>query len=356
MDSRLDIYKNKKVFVTGHTGFKGSWLITLLHLLGAKVKGYALEQEVESLYNSIKGNELVESIIGDIRNANFLKQELVSFEPDFIFHLAAQPLVRASYEDPIGTFDINVSGTSNLLNAVRFLGKPCQVVIITTDKVYQNKEWLYPYRENDRLGGYDPYSASKACTELVVDSYRNSFFNPIHLESHKTKIVTVRAGNVIGGGDFSKDRIVPDIIRALSSNNTIQVRNPLSIRPWQHVIEPLVGYLLTGAALCENHEHEYETAYNFGPFDNDELTVAELVNIAVKCWGSGVFSSPLLKDQPHEAGILKLDINKAINLLGWKPKWNANEAIFQTIEWYKKAPISDPRELVINQLNYYFQS
>ncbi len=355
MDSRLGIYKNKKVFVTGHTGFKGSWLITLLHLLGANVKGYALDQEVESLYNSIKGNELVESVIGDIRNAQYFKEELCNFQPDFIFHLAAQPLVRASYEDPIGTFDINVSGTSNLLNAVRFLEKPCQVIIITTDKVYQNKEWVYPYRENDRLGGYDPYSASKACTELVVDSYRNSFFNVNNLGQHQKKIVTVRAGNVIGGGDWSKDRIIPDIVRALTSNSSIQVRNPLSIRPWQHVIEPLVGYLLTGVALSENQDNHYETAYNFGPFNNDELTVEELVNIAIESWGAGKYSSPLLKDQPHEAGILKLDINRAINHLGWKPKWTAKEAIKQTIEWYKKASSIDPRESVIEQLNNYFQ-
>ena len=328
-------YRGKKVFLTGHTGFKGSWMLAWLHLLGAQVKGYALAPENEQdLYNQIEGNNLCESVIADIRDKERLKAELLDFEPDFVFHLAAQPLVRLSYDIPAETFEVNVLGTTYLLDAIRFLKKPCAVVVITTDKVYENQEWHYPYRETDPLGGYDPYSASKAATELVVSSYRRSFFNPNDYASHQKAIASARAGNVIGGGDWAKDRIIPDIVRALQANEPIMVRNPNAVRPWQHVLEPLSGYLLLGAKLSENPTR-YASAWNFGPYPDDNLTVAALAKTAVSAWGTGTYHTPPQTKQPHEAGLLTLDISKTIHELGWKPKWNTENAIQKTLEWYK---------------------
>jgi len=328
-------YNRKKVFLTGHTGFKGAWLLNWLHQLGAEVKGYALDpDEKKSLYNVIKGNSLCNSVIADIRNKELLIKEINDFQPDFIFHLAAQPLVRLSYEIPSETFEVNAIGTAHVLDAVRILEKPCSVILITTDKVYENMEWHYPYRETDRLGGYDPYSASKACAEIVISSYRNSFFNPNNFEQHKKSIASARAGNVIGGGDWAKDRIIPDIVSALSNNQDIIVRNPNAIRPWQHVLEPLSGYLLLGSKMVEN-PILYSGAWNFGPNVEDNLTVGELVAIAIKIWGEGASKNPNLKNEPHEAKLLKLDINKAVNELNWKPKLNATQAIKWTFEYYK---------------------
>ncbi|MCE6990951.1 CDP-glucose 4,6-dehydratase [Dyadobacter sp. CY323] len=328
-------YKGKKVFLTGHTGFKGSWLLYWLHMLGAEVKGYSLPPLNEfDLYHKIHGNSLCHSIISDIRNGEQLSQEILSFEPDFIFHLAAQPLVKLSYEIPSETFAVNTLGTANLLDAVRHLKKQCSVILVTTDKVYENKEWYYPYRETDVLGGYDPYSASKACAELVINSFRNSFFNTSEYSKHGKGIASARAGNVIGGGDWSKDRIIPDIIRALSKNEPVSVRNPLSVRPWQHVLEPLGGYLHLGAKLSDNPTR-FSESWNFGPNPEDNLTVEELVHLAIELWGSGSYKKTQLVDQPHEAGLLKLDINKTTNLLGWTPKYNASEAVNKTVEWYK---------------------
>jgi CDP-glucose 4,6-dehydratase len=331
----LNTYKNKKVFLTGHTGFKGSWLLSWLHKLGANVKGYALTPENENdLYNLIEGEKLCHSIIDDIRNKEKLKQEILSFEPDFIFHLAAQPLVRLSYKLPIDTFNINSIGTANVLEAVRALKKPCSIVLITTDKVYENKEWIYPYRESDRLGGYDPYSASKACAELIISSYKNSFFHTSDFSKHLKGIAVGRAGNVIGGGDWAVDRIVPDVIKALSQDKEIIVRNPNAIRPWQHVIEPISGYLSLGVKLAENPQ-KFSNAYNFGPNIEDNLTVEELVKIAIKVYGKGEYVIPVLENQPHEAGLLKLDTSKASEELNWKPKYNSVKAIELSIDWYK---------------------
>ena len=330
-------YKNKKVFLTGHTGFKGSWMLYWLHLIGAEVKGYSLAPENKfDLYNTINGNSLCDSVIADIRNGERLTEEILSFEPDFIFHLAAQPLVRLSYEIPSETFAVNAIGTAHILDAVRRLSNPCTVVLITTDKVYENKEWHYPYRENDRLGGYDPYSASKACAELIISSYRNSFFNTANYSVHQKSIASARAGNVIGGGDWAKDRIIPDIIRALKNGDPISVRNPNSIRPWQHVLEPVGGYLHLGAKMIENPVL-YSDSWNFGPQPEDNLTVEELVNIALSAWGSGKYNNTTISDQPHEAGLLKLDISKTVNALGWKPKYNARISINKTLEWYQKS-------------------
>lgn len=348
----LDSFKGKKVFVTGHTGFKGSWLVAWLHLLGADVKGYALAAEHErGSYNIIGGDSLCDSIIADIRDEERLSAEINTFLPDFVFHLAAQPLVRLSYTKPTETFDVNVVGTANLLNAIRSIKKSCAVVIVTTDKVYENKEWPHPYREVDELGGYDPYSASKACTEIVVNSFRQSFYNLENLSEKGKFLATARAGNVIGGGDWSEDRIIPDIIRSLESGKTIPVRSPNAIRPWQHVLEPLYGYLSLAAGLIAN-PLKFSGAYNFGPYPNDFLPVLKLVEQSIKIWGAGGFETPDTTDQPHEAGILKLDISKAIDQLHWVPKLNSSQAIEWTMDWYKQSS-NDQREFTFRQIHRY---
>jgi CDP-glucose 4,6-dehydratase len=330
-------YRGKKVFVTGHTGFKGSWFVAVLRILGAHVKGYALAPEYEdSLYAHLTGHNLIEqSVIADIRDKQRLNAEIASFQPDFVFHLAAQPLVRRSYKIPAETFEVNVVGTANVLEAVTTLEKKCTVVVITTDKVYENKENGTLYNENDVLGGYDPYSASKACTELVVNSFRNSFFNVQKYASHQKGLASARAGNVIGGGDWSQDRIVPDIVRSLIGELSIEVRNPHAVRPWQHVLEPLTGYLILGALLDAQPE-KYSTAYNFGPQPKDHLSVKELVEVSIKAWGAGNWNDTSDKNQPHEAGLLQLDITKAITELKWQPKLDAATAIEWTVNWYKQ--------------------
>jgi len=328
-------YKGKKVFLTGHTGFKGSWMLKILSMLGAETKGYALSPENNfDLYHLINGDKICNSIIADLRDRKKLLEEIKAFQPDFVFHLAAQPLVRLSYEIPAETFEVNAIGTANVLDGVRLIEKACQVLLITTDKVYHNNEWVYPYRETDRLGGYDPYSASKACAELVIDSYRNSFFNVSKHNEHHKSIAVGRAGNVIGGGDWAKDRLIPDIVRFLSKNEKILVRNPNAVRPWQHVLEPLFGYLLLGSKQLAE-PIKYADVYNFGPGLTDALPVNKMVELSIRSWGSGEFETISANTQPHEAGLLKLDINKAINNLNWKPKYQATEAIEKTIEWYK---------------------
>lgn len=345
-------YKGKKVFVTGHTGFKGAWLLALLHTLGAKVKGYALAPEYENgLYSLLLPSALCESIIGDIRNKEKLTQEITSFEPDYIFHLAAQALVRRSYAMPAETFEVNVTGTANLLETIIKLPGKCSSVIVTTDKVYENKEQHVLYTEDDVLGGYDPYSASKACTEIVVNAFRNSFFNTNNYPAHHKAIASARAGNVIGGGDWSTDRIIPDIVLSLQTGNTIQVRNPAAVRPWQHVLEPLTGYLLLGGLLNTKPE-TFGRAYNFGPYPNDHLTVKDLVTKAVNIWGKGNWADISDISQPHEAMLLQLDISCAINQLQWKPKLRAAEAIAWTIEWYRQ-PLKMQAGFTFTQINNY---
>lgn len=328
-------YSGKKVFVTGHTGFKGSWLLYWLSSLGAEVKGYALQPDHDdALYYAIGGDKLCESVISTILDKQKVQTEILRFQPDFIFHLAAQPLVRLSYDKPSDTMAINALGTAFVLDAMRLLEKSCVGVMITTDKVYENREWVYPYRENEALGGYDPYSASKACAELIINSYRSSFFNPNDYSIHAKAVASARAGNVIGGGDWAKDRIIPDIVRALKHNEAVIVRNPLAVRPWQHVLEPLAGYLELGARLLENPV-TFSEAWNFGPYAEDNKTVEELVKQALRIWGRGEYSKPLLTGQPHEAGLLKLDINKAISSMLWRPRMKSEEAIAMTIGWYK---------------------
>ncbi len=348
-------YKGKKVFLTGHTGFKGSWLLNTLSLLGAKVKGYALEpQTPNDLFHLIEGEKLCQSVIADLRDKKRLEADIVTFQPDFIFHLAAQPLVRMSYEIPNETFEVNVIGTSNVLDAVKLLKKKCSVVLITTDKVYHNNEWVYPYRENDRLGGYDPYSASKACTELLIDSYRNSFFNSKDYNNHLKGIAVARAGNVIGGGDWSKDRLIPDIVRSLMANQPIIIRNPNAVRPWQHVLEPVLGYLSLGMHL-ENQPIDYAQAYNFGPQSEDAFSVEEMLQLAIAAWGSGDYQIKRDLNQPHEAGFLKLDISKAKTDLNWVPKMNSKETVKCALDWYRffNADKNNIAEFTLNQIKIF---
>lgn len=347
----LSFYRGKKIFLTGHTGFKGSWFLAWLHQLGAEVKGYSLPPESEnSLFDIIKPNLEFKNVFGDIRDKELLQKQIENFQPDIIFHLAAQALVRRSYEIPSETFEINAIGTANLLEAVTHLQKKCTVVVITTDKVYENKEINYHYKEDDVLGGYDPYSASKAATEIVVSSFRNSFFNREKYAQHQKAIVSARAGNVIGGGDFSADRIVPDIVRALKNNQTIEVRNPNAVRPWQHVLEPLSGYLTLGKMAYENYE-QVSNAYNFGPLKEDHLPVKKLVEISIDSWGNGNWKDTSNPNQLHEAGLLMLDITKVKKELNWLPKLLSNQAIKWTIDWYKNN--DDKFEFTLKQIEQF---
>jgi CDP-glucose 4,6-dehydratase len=331
----IGIFNNKKVFITGHTGFKGSWLLSWLHLLGADIKGYALTSKNHSdIYNVINGNDLCSAVFADIRDKEKITKEILAFQPDYIFHLAAQPLVIESYSDPIYTFEVNTLGTANVLEALRNLAKPCVAVMITTDKVYQNSEIGQAYREEDRLGGYDPYSASKGAAEIIIDSYKQSFFKPAEYKKHHKSVSVARAGNVIGGGDWAKNRIIPDTVRALKEQKSIEIRNPNAIRPWQHVLEPLRGYLTLAAKQTED-PFLFADSFNFGPHLTDNLCVQEIVVESIKIWGTGDFIVSNFQNQLHEAGLLKLDITKAEKLLGWQPRIEAIEAIRKTIDWYK---------------------
>ncbi|WP_462279547.1 CDP-glucose 4,6-dehydratase [Ferruginibacter sp.] len=347
-------YKGKKVLVTGHTGFKGTWFITWLHMLGATVKGYALPpEESNSFFTTIAGNISFENVYADIRDTKKLQAEINNFQPDLIFHLAAQALVRRSYQVPSETFDINVTGTANVLEAVKNLPGKCTVIVITTDKVYENREINYHYKEDDVLGGYDPYSASKAAAEIVVSSFRNSFFNIRNYAVHQKAVISARAGNVIGGGDRSADRIIPDVVRSLENGQPVEVRNPVAVRPWQHVLEPLSGYLTAGM-LLDMDAVKYSGAYNFGPLPGDHLPVKQLVQTAIDCWGSGSWKDISDASQPHEAGLLQLDITKAKDVLDWQPKLDSKEAIEWTINWYKQQP-ENVLEYTVQQIKNYLQ-
>lgn len=346
------VYKGKKIFVTGHTGFKGTWLIAMLRHLGAHVMGYALPPTDSKPFHDLFSHyELSKTIIADIRDRTALAGAIQSFEPDFIFHLAAQPLVLRSYDVPAETFEVNVVGTANVLESLRSLTVPCITVVVTTDKVYENKENHTFFKESDRLGGHDPYSASKACTELVVKSFRDSFFHPSRFRSHGKCIATARAGNVIGGGDYSENRIIPDTVKALLNHQPVIVRNPNAVRPWQHVLESIGGYLLLGAKMKENAE-PYCDAFNFGPLEVDHLRVEELVNLVLTAWGGGRMELSSGDKSYHEAGLLKLDTNKARKELGWRPRLNAEEAVKWTIDWYKKDE-SQKADFTFEQINNY---
>lgn len=305
--------------------------------MGAEVYGYALAPNTNpSHFELLGGNKEFRGVFADIRDRENLKQSLRSFNPDIIFHLAAQPLVRESYKNPVATFESNVIGTLNVLDCARELESLKAIVVITTDKVYENKEWIWGYRENDALGGYDPYSASKACAEIVTDSMRNSFFNINEFgKSHQVLIATARAGNVIGGGDWSEDRLIPDIIKAVCANKSVKIRNPKSTRPWQHVLEPLRGYLMLGEKLLEGKK-EFATAFNFGPNLQDNLRVEEILKITKNLWDKVDYVLECDSNAPHEAGLLMLDVAKAQKLLNWEPVMNSLESIKYTISWYRE--------------------
>ncbi len=358
----FNVYSGKRVLVTGHTGFKGGWLSQWLLSLGAEVYGIALPPEGSvSLFGQLHLEDHLHHQICDIRRFEPLKELLSEIRPDMIFHLAAQPLVRESYNIPLDTVETNVMGTLHLLEAVRTLKLSTSIVVITSDKSYENKEWMFAYRENDPMGGYDPYSASKGACEVLTASWRRSFFNPLDFDNHGVKLATVRAGNVIGGGDWAKDRIVPDSIRFLLAGNTIEVRNPMATRPWQHVLEPLGGYLLLGEKLLGITSKEdlltFCSAFNFGPLIGSNKTVERLVNEVIKVWGSGSWTYEK-QHAVHEASKLNLTIDKAFHLLGWYPAWDFAETIKRTVKWYRTYrddPSAIP-DLTLRQINDYSEA
>ncbi len=328
------VYKGQKVFVTGHTGFKGSWLTYWLKQMGAKVYGYALPPPTKP--NHFELLELdIKSEIADIRNLNNLKTALGQFEPDIVFHLAAQPLVRLSYDTPVETLETNIMGTINVFEACRHTPSVKSIVNITSDKCYENKEWIWGYRENDPMGGHDPYSASKGCAELIANSYRNSFFNnEKYGREHNTLLASCRAGNVIGGGDWAQDRLIPDIMKAVSRGTIVDIRNPHATRPWQHVLEPLSGYLQIGQKLLEG-KVDLAEGWNFGPGDQGAITVRKVVENIKKYWPKINYKLAGIKDAPHEAGLLKLDCSKAHSKLKWNEVWNSQQTFKKTVNWYK---------------------
>ncbi len=322
----LDFYKGKRVFVTGHTGFKGSWLCTVLLLAGAEVTGYALPPAELSLFQITGLEQRMRSVQGDIRDLDALWRAFETAKPEIVFHLAAQPIVRESYRDPVGTYSTNVMGTVHILECIRRAGCVRSFLNVTTDKVYENHQWPWGYRETDGLNGFDPYSNSKSCSELVTDSYRHSFFT-----DGSAAISTARAGNVIGGGDFSADRIIPDCIRAVQAGRPVQIRNPASVRPYQHVLEPLSAYLLIAQRQWE--DRSLAGNYNVGPDSTDCLTAQELVGLFCKAWGEPACWETTEVKGPHEDAVLKLDCSKIHSVLGWKPRWCARRAVEETVAW-----------------------
>lgn len=335
MDIDANFWNGKRVFVTGHSGFKGGWLCAWLKKMGATVQGYSLAVPTEPSLFHIAG--IVDNIFGeegDIRDFDHLNKALSDFKPEIIFHMAAQSLVRPSYENPIETYSTNVMGTVNLLEAVRQCGGVKAVVNVTSDKCYENKEWVWGYRENEAMGGFDPYSNSKSCAELVAASFRNSFFNPDNYHQHGVALASVRAGNVIGGGDWAKDRLIPDILRSFENNEPVVIRNPHSIRPWQHVLEPLSGYIILAQQLYISGP-EFAEGWNFGPAETDAQPVSFIVNKLAELWGLGASWKLDLAENPHEAMYLKLDCSKARMRLDWKPRWSLETTLIRIVGWHK---------------------
>ena len=329
------LYKGKKVLVTGHTGFKGSWICIWLRELGAEVIGYSLEPHTNPNHFELLNLDII-SIIGDIRDRDKLNGVFKTYKPEIVFHLAAQPLVRYSYINPIETFETNVMGTVNVFEACRTSESVKAIVNITSDKCYENREWVWGYRENDPMGGYDPYSSSKGCAELVTNSYRRSFFNPEDYgKKHNILLASARAGNVIGGGDWSEDRLIPDIVRAISTNEKLYIRNPKATRPWQHVLEPLSGYLILGQKVLEG-KTEFADAWNFGPGEESHIDVEMVVKSVRERWGRFEYDINTNLDNPHESKLLKLDCSKAHTLLKWKPIWDFDKALDVTVRWYRE--------------------
>ena len=351
MKKMLDFYKNKKVFLTGHTGFKGTWLSRILLLAGAEVTGYSLEPPIDpSLFEKTGTASKMKSVIGDIRDGEKLKAAMLAAKPDIVLHLAAQPIVRTSYKDPVGTYETNVMGTVNVLEAVRACASVRSFVNVTTDKVYLNKEWAWGYRENEELCGFDPYSNSKSCSELVTYSYRNSFF----ADKNVPAISTARSGNVIGGGDYAVDRIIPDCIRAAEAKKEIILRNPDSTRPYQHVLECLCGYLTLAKAQYE--DKVFAGSYNFGPDDESCVTTGGLATLFCRAWGDGAgWKNVSEADAPHEANFLKLDCSKSKSMLGWRPKWTISQAIEKIVEWEKAVQSgTSAADITDSQIKEYF--
>jgi CDP-glucose 4,6-dehydratase len=327
------IYQNRKVLVTGHTGFKGAWLTAWLHTLGAKVSGLALPPEsAEWLFPQGRLDEWCDDMEGDIRDAAIVAKRVAKVQPDVVLHLAAQPLVRESYDRPVETAATNIMGTIHLLDALRFLNKACAVVIVTSDKCYENREVSYAYREDDPMGGHDVYSASKGCAELMVASYRRSFFSP----DSPVAVASARAGNVIGPGDWARDRIVPDAMRSFLAGQPLVVRNPDAVRPWQHVLEPLSGYLWLAARLMSDESASFREAWNFGPEEESARNVASLADLMVSHWPGASWTSPPREGEPHEATLLQLDIAKARERLAWRPVWGFDEAVAHTVRGYRE--------------------
>jgi CDP-glucose 4,6-dehydratase len=345
-------WKDKKVFLTGHTGFKGAWLSLWLQDCGAILTGYALAPNTKpNLFNAALVADGMESVIGDVRDLEKITKAMSDFSPDVVIHMAAQPLVRLSYENPVDTYSTNVMGTVNLLEAVRKTASVKAVVNVTTDKCYENKEWIWGYREDEPMGGHDPYSNSKGCSELVTAAYRSSFFN--HLGS--AKIASGRAGNVIGGGDWAQDRLIPDIFRSFESDEPVVVRNPSATRPWQHVLEPLSGYLVLAEQLYIFGD-EYAQGWNFGPEADDVKPVSEILEYVVERWAAGASWIHDESEQPHEAKLLKLDISKAKELLKWTPKWSLFRTLDSIIEWEKAWHNHEDMKLVtLNQIRQFEQ-
>lgn len=336
-----DHYRGRTVLVTGHTGFKGSWLSLWLRELGASVAGLALDPPTTpSLFEVVGPHAVARDVRADVRDRDAVRTALDSIAPDVVFHLAAQPLVRRSYAEPLETFETNVMGTANVLDAIRMSGARCAVVVVTSDKCYENREWEYAYRETDPLGGHDPYSASKAAAEIVAASYRASF-----LSNDRVRLATARAGNVIGGGDYATDRIVPDCVRMLSCGEPIVVRNPRSTRPWQHVLESLSGYLWLGARLAGEGGERCATAFNFGPMPHANRPVSDLVEAILAQW-PGRWETPAATEQPHEATRLNLAIERAATVLGWAPVWDFETTVRETVAWYHARHVA-PRDTML---------
>lgn len=339
-------YRGRKVLVTGHTGFKGAWLTTWLSSLGARVSGFALAPESPKWAFVAAGVEKAcKHRVADVRDLGALERALAEDAPEVIFHLAAQPLVRRSYQEPVETLATNVMGTAHLLDAVRRWKQPCVVVVVTSDKAYENQERAEGYGEDEPLGGHDPYSMSKGATELLVSSFRRSFFAPMKVIEHGVFVASARAGNVIGGGDWAADRIVPDAIAALAAGKPVPVRNPASVRPWQHVLEPLSGYLVLGARLAgvgTPTPHRFCEAFNFGPEAEASRTVGELATELVKAWGAGSWADKSEARAVHEAKLLGLKIDKAKERLGWLPRWSFEQTVTQTVGWYRAQEAGAP--------------
>lgn len=348
-------WKGRRVFLTGHTGFKGGWLSLWLQSMGAEVHGFALSPATTpALFDLARVGEGMSSTLGDIRDQAALTTALQRAQPEVVFHLAAQALVRASYADPVATYGTNVMGTVHLLEAVRATPGVRAVVVVTSDKCYENREWLWGYREDEPMGGYDPYSNSKGCSELVVSAYRRSFFPASHHADHGVALGSARAGNVIGGGDWAEDRLVPDVLRAIEAGRPAIIRSPGAVRPWQHVLEPLSGYLDLAQALVQQGP-AFGEGWNFGPFDADARPVAKLVETLVHAWGDGAgFQVEVPPGAPHEAHLLKLDISKARARLHWRPRWSLETCIDQIVHWHRaRLAGEDMRAITFEQIAAY---